>query len=313
MYRQAACRAIGCTIASAKFRRGIEKWSSRQPHKLEIFGSNPAPATIWVTPSLGTERGCKPCAFAPARFDSAVTHHQCGRSSSVEHDLAKVGVEGSTPFVRSNQRPGSNCGQCDGLKNRRSWFDPGLGHQMEKAMTPFERWLQIKPHLLAGLNDYQVAPLVGVCRQRVTQLRHRFAGNDITPPPKRGRSLHNWMEIQAAHDAGETWRGLSNRFGVSMKSLMMARDRGELTTRSLSKAGKLAFATGRSKVQPMSEERRAALSEEQSRRNRGGKSKWFEVGGVMLQGTWERDFALKLSDWGVDWVKVSSKRESAWP
>jgi hypothetical protein len=26
----------------------------------------------------------------------------CGRSSGVEHDLAKVGVEGSNPFARSN-------------------------------------------------------------------------------------------------------------------------------------------------------------------------------------------------------------------
>src|SRR5438045_4746184 len=27
--------------------------------------------------------------------------HGCGRSSGVEHDLAKVGVEGSNPFARS--------------------------------------------------------------------------------------------------------------------------------------------------------------------------------------------------------------------
>ena len=28
--------------------------------------------------------------------------HGCGCSSGVEHDLAKVGVEGSNPFARSN-------------------------------------------------------------------------------------------------------------------------------------------------------------------------------------------------------------------
>jgi hypothetical protein len=33
---------------------------------------------IWVTPSLVTERTCKACAFAHARFDSAVTHHPFG-------------------------------------------------------------------------------------------------------------------------------------------------------------------------------------------------------------------------------------------
>src|SRR5690349_16128093 len=30
------------------------------------------------------------------------TSRQCGRSSGVEHNLAKVGVEGSNPFARSN-------------------------------------------------------------------------------------------------------------------------------------------------------------------------------------------------------------------
>jgi hypothetical protein len=34
-----------------------------------------APFPIWVTPSLGTERACKACAFVPAWFDSRVTHH----------------------------------------------------------------------------------------------------------------------------------------------------------------------------------------------------------------------------------------------
>ena len=29
---------------------------------------------------------------------------ECGRSSGVEHNLAKVRVEGSNPFARSNQK-----------------------------------------------------------------------------------------------------------------------------------------------------------------------------------------------------------------
>jgi hypothetical protein len=32
-------------------------------------------------------------------------HFGCGCSSVVEHDLAKVGVEGSSPFARSNTQP----------------------------------------------------------------------------------------------------------------------------------------------------------------------------------------------------------------
>ena len=46
----------------------------------KAFGPAAPFTTIWVTPSLETERACKACAFARARFDSAVTHHlKCGR------------------------------------------------------------------------------------------------------------------------------------------------------------------------------------------------------------------------------------------
>jgi hypothetical protein len=34
--------------------------------------------------------------------DHAIANRPSGRSSVVEHDLAKVGVEGSNPFARSN-------------------------------------------------------------------------------------------------------------------------------------------------------------------------------------------------------------------
>jgi hypothetical protein len=35
--------------------------------------------------------------------EASVPPHGCGRSSGVEHNLAKVGVEGSNPFARSNK------------------------------------------------------------------------------------------------------------------------------------------------------------------------------------------------------------------
>ena len=50
-------------------------------------------------------RGCKVLrlfAIGTGSGGSAALPNGCGCSSGVEHDLAKVGVEGSNPFARSN-------------------------------------------------------------------------------------------------------------------------------------------------------------------------------------------------------------------
>src|SRR5690606_12876846 len=41
--------------------------------------------------------------WRPCRPHPRGRHTLCGRSSGVEHNLAKVGVEGSNPFARSNK------------------------------------------------------------------------------------------------------------------------------------------------------------------------------------------------------------------
>jgi len=46
-------------------------------------------------------------------------------------------------------------------------------------------------------------------------------------------------------------------------------------------------------------------SKRMSSNNQGGKSKWFEVSGYKVQGTWERDFALKLNDYNISWKRCS--------
>src|SRR5436309_2322336 len=71
------------------------------------------------------------CAFgiALALPASDRRHPGCGCSSVVEHDLAKVGVEGSSPFARSNfsqstrnpvcaPSPGLLCASREGLGNQ---------------------------------------------------------------------------------------------------------------------------------------------------------------------------------------------------
>lgn len=53
----------------------------------------------------------------------------------------------------------------------------------------------------------------------------------------------------------------------------------------------------------MSEENRQKLSLRQSISNSGGKCKWFNVGGIKVQGTWERDFAYKLNENNILWSR----------
>lgn len=56
-------------------------------------------------------------------------------------------------------------------------------------------------------------------------------------------------------------------------------------------------------------ETRNKISLSQAGNNRGGRCKWFEVNGIKVQGTWERDFAIKLSEFGIKWQKVKSFTE----
>lgn len=56
-----------------------------------------------------------------------------------------------------------------------------------------------------------------------------------------------------------------------------------------------------------SDEFKQKVSERQSTNNSGGRSKWFEIDGVYVQGTWERDCVLKFNDLGIDWKKVKKE------
>ena len=58
-----------------------------------------------------------------------------------------------------------------------------------------------------------------------------------------------------------------------------------------------------------SAETRNKISLSQAGNNRGGRCKWYEVGDSKVQGTWERDFALRLSELGIKWQKVKSFTE----
>lgn len=58
----------------------------------------------------------------------------------------------------------------------------------------------------------------------------------------------------------------------------------------------------------LSESTREKISKKLSLNNRGGRCKWFVVNGISVQGTWERDTAIKLSEMNVKWQKVRTSQ-----
>ena len=60
---------------------------------------------------------------------------------------------------------------------------------------------------------------------------------------------------------------------------------------------------GTYKPRRMSIKARKELSERQSKKNSGGRCKWFTVDGRKVQGTWERDFALLLEKNNIEWIR----------
>src|SRR6202163_3520676 len=73
---------------------GPEAWTPRQPaHSRVSFNRNelsaPTRSRLHSASPFGIGRAAGQCRSG------------CGRSSGVEHNLAKVGVEGSNPFARS--------------------------------------------------------------------------------------------------------------------------------------------------------------------------------------------------------------------
>lgn len=57
------------------------------------------------------------------------------------------------------------------------------------------------------------------------------------------------------------------------------------------------------------EETKRKISEKLSINNKGGRSKWYEVAGQKVQGTWERNVALKFEELGIEWKKLKTNRD----
>lgn len=72
------------------------------------------------------------------------------------------------------------------------------------------------------------------------------------------------------------------------------------------KTGPLSSSYGRKH----SEESKQKISLARSLNNKGGRSKWYEVNGIKVQGTWERDIATILTEKSIQWIKPTTANHS---
>jgi hypothetical protein len=52
------------------------------------------------------------------------------------------------------------------------------------------------------------------------------------------------------------------------------------------------------------------ISQKLSINNKGGRAKWYEVAGQKVQGTWERNVALKFEELGIEWIKLKVNKDT---
>lgn len=120
---------------------------------------------------------------------------------------------------------------------------------------------------------------------------------------KRGIIGHIWFnhgngKTQDRHLKGRTaWnKGLTKKDNPALHKM----------AESISKKIKELKTRGEWKQGVMSEEKRMELSRRQSLFNTGGKAKWYEIAGVKVQGTWERDLALLMNKLNIKWFKIKT-------
>ena len=112
---------------------------------------------------------------------------------------------------------------------------------------------------------------------------------------------YDWDQVQKDYDNELSYRDLSAKYGMTNQSIANAKKRGDLKTRTRSEAAKI-------KLKKYGPNRMGAAAKKRtsirmSEHNPGGKSKWFEVNGIKVQGTWDRDFSMFLNSNNIVWSR----------
>ena len=120
---------------------------------------------------------------------------------------------------------------------------------------------------------------------------------------KNDNSLRNHERCCPRNEHRVYKNGMTGKKGSNQ--FIVARERGLPTPPGTTKGRPSAF-----KGKTHSLESRKKISEKLSINNKGGRAKWYEVSGQSVQGTWERDIALKLEEFNIKWIKLKTNRDT---
>lgn len=120
--------------------------------------------------------------------------------------------------------------------------------------------------------------------------------------PTKGISTHIWR----MHGKGKKHDPNKGRVAWNKGLTKDTSEAVERNSSAVSRTMKQKVLDGTYKKRSMSVDERRKLSEEQSLRNRGGKSKWFEVDGKKVQGTWEKFLAEKMTASNIRWDRAKT-------
>lgn len=114
-------------------------------------------------------------------------------------------------------------------------------------------------------------------------------------------------QIISLYQDGKSYKEIYSYPGIKKNYIIRLKNQGLLVPRTLKEAHKLRL--NRDGPNKMGLDARKKLSIQQSLKNRGGKSKWFLVKGVKVQGTWEKKVAEKLTDLNIKWIKPQHNKD----
>ena len=126
---------------------------------------------------------------------------------------------------------------------------------------------------------------------------------------KKGIGSHIWRN----HGEGINWTKGNDGFKNGTRTIWnkgLTKETSDVVkqySENISKVMKDKVKSGTWKNTMLTEHARQLSSLRQTLHNTGGKAKWYKVDGISVQGTWERDFALKMNEFNIEWVRCNKK------
>lgn len=188
-------------------------------------------------------------------------------------------------------------------------YDP-IGQKVEVALrTTLLLSKRCKRQTQRGVFTYLCHIYVCMKMVQVSDVMWKCPMCDRIGPTRQSVNSHFWRahtETGKIHKGGVKCGSVSWNTGKTKETDERVRKNSEAVARTFQKMKRDGTLIP---PPPMSEEARRRLSIEQTLHNRGGKSKWFEVDGQKVQGTWERNVAQLFSEKKIHWRKLHTEKD----